>query len=131
MFHRAEGLLEKGRPARPKRAAASRVEIATESSVIKRYRKHVLVCGGSDCAERGGERLLTALKSEVRRRGLTDVKVTKSGCLGQCEEGPHLVVYPEGVWYSGLGQEDLPVIVEEHLQNERPVQRLISFRLPH
>ena len=97
--------------------------------MIKRYRKHVLVCGGSDCAERDGEGLLAALRAEVKRRHLAGIKVSKSGCLGQCEEGPHLVVYPEGVWYSGIGREDLAAIVEEHLANDRPIQKLVSFAL--
>lgn len=97
--------------------------------MVKAYRRHVLICGGSDCAERHGEELLAALKRMVRDRGLGGVKVSKSGCLGECEQGPHLVVYPEGVWYSGIGLEDLPAILEEHLVGERTVPALASFVL--
>jgi len=129
MLHGAEGLLAKAGQRKPSGGAAESVETYGETFVIKRYRKHVLVCTGSDCAERHGEELLAALKNEIRKRNLADVKVTKSGCLGQCQEGPHLVVYPEGVWYSGVGQEDLPTIVEEHLQGGQPVRRMVSFWL--
>jgi sirohydrochlorin cobaltochelatase len=97
--------------------------------VVKSYRKHVLVCGGSDCAERNGEELLAALKKAVRSHGLKDVKVTKSGCLGECEEGPHVVVYPEGVWYSGIGLEDLDRIVAEHLVEGVIPREIASFVL--
>jgi (2Fe-2S) ferredoxin len=50
--------------------------------------------------------------------------VNVSGCLDRCEEGPVAVVYPEGVWYTYVDQEDLDEIVEEHLVRGRAVRRL-------
>ena len=55
-----------------------------------------------------------------------DVQVTTCGSLGMCERGPNLVVYPEGVWYSGVQVADVPELVREHFRNGRPVERLVS-----
>jgi (2Fe-2S) ferredoxin len=52
------------------------------------------------------------------------VRINKSGCLDQCEHGPTVVVYPEAVWYGNVTPADAAEIVEEHLVNGRPVERL-------
>ena len=65
------------------------------------------------------------LRQEILARGLMDeVQVTTCGSLGLCEHGPNMVVYPEGVWYSGVTPEDVAEIVRSHFQNGVPVARL-------
>jgi len=55
------------------------------------------------------------------------VRVNKAGCLDRCEHGPVIVVYPEAVWYTYVDREDIDEIVESHLRDGHPVERL---RLP-
>jgi (2Fe-2S) ferredoxin len=96
-----------------------------------RFRHHVFVCvnarperGRPACAGRGSAELATQLAHAVLARGIgADVAVTTSGCLGPCFEGPNVVVYPEGVWYRGVGDDDVDEIVE-HLAGGAPVERL-------
>ncbi len=95
------------------------------------FRFHVLVCdqqkpeGVPCCAARGSGQVLEALRREVAARGLEDqVQVTACGSLGLCEHGPNLVVYPEGIWYSGVTPADVPEIVRSHFQQDTPVARL-------
>ena len=57
---------------------------------------------------------------------LDEVQITTCGSLGVCERGPNLVVYPEGVWYSGVRPEDVPELVESHFVQGRPVERLVN-----
>ncbi|MEJ2719557.1 MAG: methyltransferase [bacterium] len=97
------------------------------------YRLHVYVCdqrkpeGVPCCSARGSLRVIDALRREVAAAGLgDDVQVTTCGSLGLCTRGPNMVVYPEGVWYSGVQVEDVPVIVEEHFKEGRPVERLLN-----
>jgi len=54
------------------------------------------------------------------------VQVTTCGSFGLCTRGPNMVVYPEGVWYSGVQPGDVPEIVREHLAGDHVVQRLLS-----
>jgi (2Fe-2S) ferredoxin len=61
------------------------------------------------------------------RSGRGGVRVNKAGCLDRCAGGPVAVVYPEGVWYSFVDASDIDEIVESHLKNGQPVERL---RLP-
>jgi (2Fe-2S) ferredoxin/predicted O-methyltransferase YrrM len=95
------------------------------------FRYHVFACeqqkpeGAPCCAARGAGQVLEALRREVFARGLVEVvQVTACGSLGLCEHGPNLVVYPEGVWYSGVTEADVPEIVRSHFQEGTPVARL-------
>jgi (2Fe-2S) ferredoxin len=54
-----------------------------------------------------------------------EVMITNTGCFGICDKGPVAVVYPEGVWYGGLTEEDAARIVESHIIGGEPVKNLI------
>ena len=54
-----------------------------------------------------------------------EVMITNTGCFGICEKGPIAVVYPEGVWYGNLTEDDVEKIVEEHILKGFPVKELM------
>ncbi len=90
------------------------------------YRSHVLVCAGTNCSLKGNRAVREALVQEVARRKLDrEVKVVETGCFGLCEQGPTIVIYPEGVLYCQTTVADIPEIVETHLLKGRLVQRLL------
>jgi (2Fe-2S) ferredoxin/SAM-dependent methyltransferase len=97
------------------------------------FAHHVFVCdqkkpeGAPCCSARGSARIIDMLRREIAKQGLGDrVQVTLSGSLGLCERGPNMIVYPEGVWYSGVQPEDVEEIVREHFGSGRVVTRLSS-----
>jgi (2Fe-2S) ferredoxin len=98
------------------------------------FRYHVYLCTqekpdpkAPSCTNRGSKEVLEALRAELGKSGLGDeVQVTTSGSLGLCGRGPNMVVYPDGIWYSGVQKTDVPEIVREHFRNNRPVERLVN-----
>ena len=95
------------------------------------FRHHVFVCtqqkgeGVTSCAAGGAFVLLDALGKAVQAEGLDDeVQVTTCGCMGLCDEGPVMVVYPEGTWYRKLQAGDVSEIVRTHLKNGKKVERV-------
>lgn len=101
---------------------------------MPQFEKHVFVCTNArepghprgDCSGKGGEAVREALKAAVAAHGLKRrVRINAAGCLDQCEHGPTIVVYPEGTWYGFVTPADVPEIVESHLLNNRPVERLL------
>jgi len=67
----------------------------------------------------------SALKKRLYERGLKRiVRPNKAYCLDQCAKGVAMVVYPEGVWYGGVTVDDVDEIIEEHVLEGRPVERL-------
>lgn len=90
------------------------------------YKKHVFVCtSGKTCPLQGSEEICKLMREDIAARGLKkQIRINKTGCLDQCGNGPMVVVYPEGVWYAHVKPEDCKEIVESHLVNDRPVERL-------
>lgn len=93
---------------------------------MKIYRIHALICAGAQCLAAGGNGFEDALKEELKKHDLTEeVNIVETGCMGSCQLGPLMVVYPEGVIYTKLKPEDAKEIVEEHFLKGRPVKRLL------
>ncbi|MEN6414321.1 MAG: NADH-quinone oxidoreductase subunit NuoF [Veillonellales bacterium] len=93
---------------------------------MEHIRAHVLICAGTGCASSGSKRVEAAMKRELAERGLDkEIKIVETGCHGFCEMGPLVIVYPEGVFYVRVQEEDVPEIVENHLYKGRIVERLL------
>ena len=89
-------------------------------------RSHVLICGGTGCTSSGSVAVREAMAKELELAGLSDeVKIVQTGCFGLCANGPIMIVYPEGTFYSHVKVEDVKEIVEEHLLKGRLVERLL------
>jgi (2Fe-2S) ferredoxin/ubiquinone/menaquinone biosynthesis C-methylase UbiE len=98
---------------------------------VEPFRYHVFVCtqekaeGVPCCSAAGSGRVLNALHSELGAKGLSDeIQVSSCGCLGICDSGPVMVVYPGGTWYTKLTPNDVQEIVASHFQAGRKVARL-------
>jgi len=90
------------------------------------FRHHVIACDGTSCRDRGSRDVLRALRARLAEKDLVgEVRVTVCHCLGLCTRGPNCVVYPEGVWYSGLSPRRMTKIVDEHLAGGKPVENFV------
>jgi sirohydrochlorin cobaltochelatase len=109
------------------RHSVTHTQAAPHVHAHRRLRKHVLVCGNVDCAERGSLAVIDELRRLIKQAGIAaDVRVTRTGCMGRCGEGPTLVVYPDGVWYRGVVDAHAALLVEDHLVGDRIVARLVD-----
>jgi (2Fe-2S) ferredoxin len=98
------------------------------------YERHIFFCVNRRepgqrvcCASGGAEAMLSHARARVKELELSGqgkVRVNTTGCLDRCELGPVAVVYPEGVWYGYKTQADVDEIVESHLRDGKPVERL-------
>jgi (2Fe-2S) ferredoxin len=88
---------------------------------ILTYETHVLICthlrpnGRRSCAGSGGHELLNAAKRKLAKMG--DAGATRanaSGCLGRCDRGPIMVIYPANLWFSCQTSEQVERILDQH-----------------
>lgn len=96
---------------------------------------HVLICANQrpeghpkgSCAQKNAMSVWQKFADVQAARNMFD-KVLISGvrsCLGPCQMGPIVVVYPEGVWYGGVQPADVEEIYDSHFTNGKPVERLV------
>ncbi|HMM53891.1 MAG TPA: (2Fe-2S) ferredoxin domain-containing protein [Candidatus Desulfobacillus sp.] len=97
------------------------------------YKHHVFFCttqreaGHICCNAAGASQMKDYAKDRIGELGLKgpgQIRINTAGCMDRCEQGPVMVVYPEGVWYSYKGKEDIDEIINEHLVKGKVVERL-------
>ena len=101
--------------------------------IPKVFRYHAFCCfqqrpprhPKGSCGSAGGGQLWDRLAATIESRRLSRVAVTATGCLGFCDAGPLMVVYPEGVWYQPRSESDIDEIVQSHFVEGRWVERLV------
>jgi (2Fe-2S) ferredoxin len=100
---------------------------------MSHFRYHVFFCcnqrepGATCCNNHGAQALRDYAKDRVKAlklNGPGKVRVNSAGCMDRCDDGPVIVVYPEGVWYTYVDKHDIDEIVDEHLVHGRIVERL-------
>jgi NADH-quinone oxidoreductase subunit F len=84
----------------------------------------IFVCQGTGCVSSGSEAVYQAFRDEISRQGISDAEVDFTGCHGFCEQGPNVVIEPEGIFYTHVQAEDAAEIVTSHLRDSKPVERL-------
>ncbi len=86
------------------------------------HERIVFVClnereAGVCCARGGAEALHARLKEAVKARGLSkQVRISRAGCMDRCGRGPNVMLFPEGVWYSGVSADDVEPLLEDILK---------------
>ena len=97
------------------------------------YQHHVFFCinarddGRVCCADRGAKEAQEHAKKRMKQLNLNGqgkVRINKAGCLDRCEEGPVMVIYPQGTWYTYVDKEDIDEIIDQHLVGGKVVDRL-------
>lgn len=87
-------------------------------------KKTIIVCQGTGCVSSGAIPTYDALEAEVKNAGLAGIEMKLTGCHGFCQRGPIVIIEPDAIFYSEVQEKDCPEIVESHLINGLPVERL-------
>lgn len=98
------------------------------------YQKHLFFCinqrvpGKQCCQNNNASDFMAYAKQCLRDRDLLGkgkIRVSSSGCLGRCAEGPVLVIYPESVWYRYESRSDIDQIIQKHVIENDIVTELL------
>jgi (2Fe-2S) ferredoxin len=77
------------------------------------------------CYSKGSVDIVQKFMEEIEDLDLSsEVMITNTGCFGICDKGPIVVVYPEGIWYGNITEDDVEKIVEQHIINGIVVEEL-------
>lgn len=98
------------------------------------FTHHIFICGNQRspdhprgcCDSSGGEALRSKFKTAIKERGLGPlVRANKAGCLEQCELGPAVVIYPQGIWYGNVTLQDVDRIIDETVIGGNVIEELL------
>ena len=98
------------------------------------FKYHLFFCtnkredGSMCCAQHGSQKLRDYAKARCKELGGAlqgSVRVNSAGCLNRCHTGPLLVIYPEATWYTYADQHDIDEIIDRHIGQGAPVERLL------
>ncbi|MBW4537532.1 MAG: (2Fe-2S) ferredoxin domain-containing protein [Myxacorys chilensis ATA2-1-KO14] len=81
----------------------------------------VRICQNKSCRKLGAAKVLAAFQAHP----VAGVEIESSRCLGQCGNGPMVLVLPEQVWYCRVSPEEVDAIKTRHLINGRPIQSML------
>ncbi|MBN1250384.1 MAG: (2Fe-2S) ferredoxin domain-containing protein [Anaerolineae bacterium] len=104
-----------------KERALERRKLSGEGS-----RARVVVAMGTCGIAAGARDTMTAILSELEQRGISDVVVTQTGCLGLCEYEPIVQVQvgdQEMVTYGHIDTQRAATLIEQHVINGEPVEQ--------
>ncbi|HJX12368.1 MAG TPA: NADH-quinone oxidoreductase subunit NuoF [Dehalococcoidales bacterium] len=88
------------------------------------HQRTIFICQGTGCVSGKSFDITAALSRAAKEQGLAGVNVDFTGCHGFCEQGPVAIVEPDGIFYSQVTVADVPEIVQSHLRDGKPVERL-------
>jgi NADH:ubiquinone oxidoreductase subunit F (NADH-binding)/(2Fe-2S) ferredoxin/Pyruvate/2-oxoacid:ferredoxin oxidoreductase delta subunit len=89
-------------------------------------KKIISVCVSTGCEALGVQKVLETFTTELKNQGLEGkVEIKETGCLGFCEKGPRLVIYPDEIYYFQVQSTDVPEIVSKTLIKNQIVEKLL------
>lgn len=88
-------------------------------------RSHCIkVCQNRTCRKQGAAKVLAAFLANP----VPGVTAIPSSCLGQCGNGPMVVILPDQIWYSRVQPVEVSAIVERHLKGGKPIKTMLYHR---
>lgn len=87
--------------------------------------RSVLICQNKTCRKQNAAKVLAAFEAHP----IAEVTITASGCLGQCGNGPMVLVLPDEVWYAKVHPDEVRTVVERHFRQGQPVQAMLYRKL--
>ena len=76
------------------------------------------------CKKKKSIELRNYMKKKSFKSKFKKIRINQSGCLDRCEDGPVIVIYPQGIWYRCENFSDVDEIINSHFINGKIVKRL-------
>ena len=87
------------------------------------YQRQIFVCTNdakgekASCGDHKGEEVFRELREIAKQKGLhPKIRVAQAKCLGQCNQGVNIMIYPENVWLNHVRKEDVPTVAEQYIK---------------
>ena len=111
-----------------------KAESQKETEARKNNETQIIIGMGTCGIAAGARGVMAAVLEELSKRGLHNVAVLQTGCIGMCQKEPLLDIVRPGedrVTYGPVKPEDVPRIIADHLVNGIVVEDLVVAKIPN
>jgi (2Fe-2S) ferredoxin len=92
---------------------------------VNTVEKHILVCRGTGCTSSKSQTIIENFRNIIKEKNIENVKVIQTGCFGLCARGPIVIIRPEDTFYGQVTPDDCEEIINTHIIEGKPVERLL------
>ena len=96
------------------------------------YKKHIFFCTNQrkdknkrSCGSEEVNYLRSYMKEQIKASGIKGIRVNTAGCLNRCKKGPLMVIYPEGIWLKVTNKQDIDLIIEKYIKENKLSKKLL------
>ncbi len=94
----------------------------------RRFAKKVCVCAGAGCVSSGALEILEEFKKVLKENALdSETEIVPSGCMGACNQGPLVAIYPDGTIYQKMTVEKVKDVVKKHFIEKKTAKSHLLF----
>ena len=86
------------------------------------FKRQIFVCVNNrekeraSCGDQNGEEVFKELRQIAKDRKLhPNIRVSQAKCLGHCQNGVNIMVYPENTWHSGVTLENVSELADKYI----------------
>jgi (2Fe-2S) ferredoxin len=83
--------------------------------------KKLLICLGRSCRKHDSQQVFTNFKQNLP----PDTELIPVACLGQCGNGPMILVESDQTWYSEVHPDEVATVIKQHLIEKSPVKAML------
>ena len=83
--------------------------------------ERIIVCQGRSCRKYDAKKIFDRFKQNLP----PDVELISVPCLGQCGNGPMVLVESDRIWYSQVHPDEVETVIKQHIIGKSPVKAML------
>ena len=94
----------------------------------KEFPCRIMICCGPGCLASGSQQIIDTFRKTLKKRRIKDVSVEavmETGCHGLCEQGPLVVLKPDGLFYTKVKPKHVDEIIDRSIRKNEVIDKLL------
>jgi len=97
-------------------------------TVQKSFPCRIMICCGPGCLASGSQVIIDTFRKTLKKKKIKGVSVeavVETGCHGLCEQGPLVVLEPDGLFYTKVKPKHVDEIIDRSIRKNEVIDKLL------